>query len=265
VQAVGRLSQNLIYRHEVRIGHLRRLWHSHTAMCWLWALFIGLWSFFEMVTGALGPRWSQPQAEILSGAFLFTALVLGPTHLALSLLRDVRTKLAESLIAAGVSPEDYLRGKLLGAVRPTFILFLALWFRWLLIRVRFDSELGQLAGLGERSLVMMELVSASIGFFAGCFVWALGILCYAALTMLLTLRWRGAWTPIVLVGLLAFAVDVWLPALAQAGFPRWAGRLSDTLIAALLVSFTVSVFIKWVLYLHFFDRSVEHFGEWALE
>lgn len=259
------LRRNIVYRRERRLGRPRHWWRSHTFQSAAVAAFIGIWSLAELGLAALGPGWTQAQAQRASAAFLFVFLVLGPLRAGLSLRRDVQTKVAESLLAAGVPAKEYLRGKLFAALRPTFLLLPALWLRHLLEQIRYDPALGQWAGLGEGSLVALRLATDSVGFFVTALLWLLGVLFYGALAVALTLRWRGAFPAMLAVAAVAFAVDIWWPQAIEWIFPRMRPPLSDYLFAVGIGLGVASLFLKWVLYLWLLDESAARFDKWALE
>ncbi len=260
-----RLGRNPIYRREVRLGHPRHWWRCHTAQCLFLAVGIAVWSCLELVAGILGPAWGANEAAVTSKALLLLALMAGPLHLALSLRTDVRTKIAESVIAAGMSAEEYLRGKLHGALRPTFLLLATLWLRWVLSEVRFNTSFAQYASLGDNGLIFLHLAFGSIEFLGTALVWTVGIFCYATLAALLTLRWRSAWSAITVVTLIAALVELWIPAGLALSIRRSSVPIQDTVIGVVLVLAIISVVVKWMLSGYFFDRTEEQFGEWALE
>jgi hypothetical protein len=289
----GGLRHNVVYRREVRLGHLRHWWRRFPVLCVLFALAIGFWSFLELnpprlapqaggvqataSTGPLlGPRWGERQSDLVTDALIFVFMVMGPLRLTQSLRRDIQSKVAESLLVTGMDVNGYLRGLLVGSVRPTFVIIFALWLRWVLTQVRFDTELGQLVGMGENWFVvtrlvygsvgfLTRLVYGSVGFLVGALVWILGILCYSALGMFLTLRSRGTGRVIETVAVVALVVEILIPDLLRLGIEIAPARIGNTLIAATLVLALASVLVKYLLYVFFFERSEEHFSRWVLE
>jgi hypothetical protein len=257
------LSRNVVYRREVSMGSPRQWWRRHMALCLLLALMLIAWSLVELIF--LAPVLGPLQIQLTTQAMILVFLILGPFQLAVSLARDRRHQMIDSLLASGVSPEEYLRGKFFGALRPTWVLLFALWIRWMLIEVRTNASLGQLAGLGETGMIHLHLVYGSVSFWIGSLLWVLGTLCYGAIAMAMTLRRDGAGAAMATVLLLALAVDVWGPAALQGTLSSSRGGFQDTVIGLLFGLGVAVTVLKWILYRYLFDRSVERLEDVGTE
>jgi hypothetical protein len=277
-------AEKAVYRREVRLGPLRHWWRRFPPLCLLFAVFIGVWSLVEMqaplvLVALLGEtaveeneaffrgllQISQGASEIINRIFLFIYLMLGPTALAMSLKRDLQGKVVDSVIVAGASPKEYLRAKLIGAVRPTHVVLVALWVRWLLFQLRYDHDLSMSGEQGELSLIVLRLSYGSISFMIGAAIWLLGVLCYAAMAMTLTLRWKGMGRAVESTALVALVVDVLVPvSLTIWGRAAGAG-LQDWLIGAMVAFALLAVFLKLLFYIYLKDLAAERFSEWTQE
>lgn len=260
-----RLGQEAIYRREVRIGHLRHAWRRFPALCFLigWAIMLG--SCFELIVSVTRPGWNPAISQGLNNFLVAGFLLLGPIHLCFSLRSDLTSKVAETLITTGITPEQYLRAKFYGAIRPTFILIPALLVRWILVQLRTDPDIPQFLGMGLPSAVVMRLMMGAIDFLAGALLWLLGVLCYASVAMFLTLRRRSVGMAIITVGVIAPTVDVWGPAAVQQLTLTLSASAADWLIGAMMAAFLVSIIAKWAIYRWAFDESVEVFTTKSLE
>ena len=67
------------------------------------------------------------------------------------------------------------------------------------------------------------------------------------------------------VAVVALVVESLIPDLLRLGIEVAPARIGNTLIAATLVLALVSVLVKYLLYVFFFERSEEHFSRWVLE